>query len=286
MIARALAIAHTCMFDAWAAYDRNAVGTQLGASLRRPMRERTFATKNKAVSFAAYRAAVDLFPNSKWTVFDPLLASLGYDPSNTTTDTTRPAGIGNVACQAVLDYRHRDGSNQLGDEPGGQTGVPYSDYTSYTPKNDPMDLTAEVDLATVKDVNHWQPLTYVNAAGQKVTPKFLGHHWNLVTPFALTAPSQFRHPTGPTRVGSGQFEQQAADVLALSAGLTDSTEDDLRVLGRRAQHRDASGALEPARTIRVAARQARAQRRREDVLRAQHRVVRRRYLCVGQQDHV
>lgn len=111
MIARALAIAHTCMFDAWAGYDRNAVGTQLGASLRRPMRERTFATKNKAVSFAAYRAAVDLFPNSKSTVFDPLMASLGYDPSNTTTDTTRPAGIGNVGCQAVLDYRHRDGSN-------------------------------------------------------------------------------------------------------------------------------------------------------------------------------
>lgn len=99
--------------------------------------------------------------------------------------------------------------------------MPYSDYTSYTPKNDPMDLTAEVDLATIKDVNYWQPLTYVNAAGQKVTPKFLGHHWNLVTPFALTTPSQFRHPTGPTRVGSGQFEQQAADVLALSAGLTD-----------------------------------------------------------------
>jgi uncharacterized protein DUF6851 len=124
MVARALAIAHTCMFDAWAGYDRKAVGTQLGGFLRRPERERTVDNKEKAISFAAYRAAVDLFPNSRSTVFDPLMASLGYDPSNTTTDTSVPAGIGNVACQAVLDYRHHDGSNQLGDEPGGQAGVP------------------------------------------------------------------------------------------------------------------------------------------------------------------
>jgi hypothetical protein len=61
-------------------------------------------------------------------VFDPLMASLAYDPANTTTDTTTPAGVGNVACAAVLEYRHHDGSNQLGDEPGGQPGVAYSDY--------------------------------------------------------------------------------------------------------------------------------------------------------------
>jgi hypothetical protein len=34
MVARALAIVHTCMYDAWAAYDRKATGTQLGGSLR------------------------------------------------------------------------------------------------------------------------------------------------------------------------------------------------------------------------------------------------------------
>jgi hypothetical protein len=221
MVARALAIAHTCMFDAWAGYDRKAVGTQLGDSFRRPARDRTIDNKEKAVSFAAYRAAVDLFPHSKATVFDPLMVSLGYDPSNTTTDTTVPAGIGNVACQAVLDYRHHDGSNQLGDEPGGQAGVPYSDYTSYIPKNDPMDLAAEFDQTTVKDVNYWQPLTYINAAGQTTTPKFLGHHWNQVTPFALRSASQFRHPTGPAMMGSARFEKQSADVLALSAALND-----------------------------------------------------------------
>src|SRR5437588_6507911 len=41
MVSRALAIVHTAAYDAWAAYDRLAVGTQLGGSLRRPPQERT-----------------------------------------------------------------------------------------------------------------------------------------------------------------------------------------------------------------------------------------------------
>src|SRR5438874_12347015 len=58
MVARALAIVHTCAFDAWAAYDSRAVSTQLGSKLRRPKGERTMANKNAAISFAFYRAAV------------------------------------------------------------------------------------------------------------------------------------------------------------------------------------------------------------------------------------
>ena len=219
-VARALAIAHTCMFDAWAAYSARAIGTQLGASLRRPAGQRTQSNREEAVSFAAYRAAVDLFPGSTSNVFDRLMESLGYDPSNETTDLTQAAGVGNVACRAVLDFRHGDGANQLGDERGGQT-APYSDYTSYAPANEPMDLTAEFDPTTIHDLNRWQPLTYVNAAGQKVTPKYLTPQWNRVRPFALKSPAQLRDPVGPARVGSDEFEEQAAEVLGLSANLTD-----------------------------------------------------------------
>src|SRR5207302_11405380 len=70
MVARALFIVHNCVYDAWAAYDRTAVGTVFGGSLRRPISERTLANKNQAISFAAYRAAVDLFPGDKGVVFD------------------------------------------------------------------------------------------------------------------------------------------------------------------------------------------------------------------------
>ena len=41
IIARALAITHTCIYDAWAAYSPMAIGTVLGGSLRRPEVERT-----------------------------------------------------------------------------------------------------------------------------------------------------------------------------------------------------------------------------------------------------
>ena len=60
--ARAISVVHTAIFDAWAAYDVRALGTRLGSSLRRPAAERTLANKNKAISFAAYKALVDLFP--------------------------------------------------------------------------------------------------------------------------------------------------------------------------------------------------------------------------------
>jgi hypothetical protein len=46
--ARALGVAHTSMFDAWAAYDARAFGTRYGGTLRRPPAERTLENKNKA----------------------------------------------------------------------------------------------------------------------------------------------------------------------------------------------------------------------------------------------
>src|SRR6266851_1638221 len=107
IVARALAIVHTAMYDAWAAYDDRAVGTRLGGSLRRPAVERTLAGKNEAVSFAAYRVLVDLFP-TQTPAFKDLMASLGYDPANGSTDVATPAGVGNVAAAAVIAFRHHD----------------------------------------------------------------------------------------------------------------------------------------------------------------------------------
>jgi hypothetical protein len=104
MVARALAVVHTCMYDAWTTYDARAVGTQLGGSLRRPAAERTLANKNQAISFAAYRAAINLFPWDKASVFDPLMAALGYDTNDTSTDTTTPPGIGTSPARPFLIF--------------------------------------------------------------------------------------------------------------------------------------------------------------------------------------
>jgi Domain of unknown function (DUF6851)/VCPO second helical-bundle domain len=221
MVARALAIAHACMFDAWAAYDRVAVGTRSAGELRRPARERRLENKVEAISFAAYRAAVDLFPADRVTVFDPLMAQLGFDAADRSSDLATPAGIGNLAAEAVLTFRHRDGANQLGDEPGGKPGVAYSDYTGYAPANEPMDTRKPLSLATVHDVNRWQPLTYVDGTGAIVTPAFVGAHWQHVLPFAMERGDLLRSPTGPARYGSAEFLAQAQELLDVSAALTD-----------------------------------------------------------------
>src|SRR5690348_11465258 len=133
MVSRALAIVHTCMYDAWAAYDEKAVGTQLSGALRRPSAERTLANKERAVSYAAYRALSDVLPVDTESVYKPLMKELGYDPTDKSTDIETPTGIGNVACAAVLEFRHHDKSNQLGDLAQGA----YADWSHYSPVNPP-----------------------------------------------------------------------------------------------------------------------------------------------------
>jgi hypothetical protein len=222
MVARALFIVHNCIYDAWAAYDRRALGTVFGGSLRRPKSERTLANESQAISFAAYRAAVDLFPVDKTSVFDPLMASLGYDINDNSTDTTSPTGIGNVTCDAILAIRHNDGSNQLGNLTA--SGVPYADYTKYAPVNP----ATTVPLGTAYDYsslnpNRWQPLTYFNGT-ITVTPSFVGAQWYKVTPFALRSADEFLSfiaSFGPALYPSKTYVKQAQALVAISAGLTD-----------------------------------------------------------------
>ncbi len=220
MIARALAIIQTCEYDAWAAYDGKAVGTIFGGTLRRPKGERTLANKTEAISFAAYRGAMDLLPGDT-ALFAALLRSQGYDPNDNSTDIRMPDGIGNVACQGVLNFRHEDGSNQLGDEPGGTPGVPYSDYTGYVCVNKPMDLRAPFDPGTVVNPNRWQQLTYVDKSGNVVTPNFIGPFWGLVTPFAMSSGDQFRSTIKLPKFGSKAYRKQAQQLIDISANLTD-----------------------------------------------------------------
>lgn len=103
-VALILAIVQTCGYDAWSAYDAVAIGTQLGGSLRRPAAERTAENRAKAFSYGAYRALLDLFPQFEQQArIRDFMRRLGYDPDDASTDTTTPAGIGNVAAAAVLD---------------------------------------------------------------------------------------------------------------------------------------------------------------------------------------
>lgn len=205
VVARALAIVHTCAFDAWAAYNPTAVSTRLSSTPRKAQGGYAQEDKQKAVSFAVYRALLDLFPTQQ-PLLDAQMATLGYDPADTSTGPSTPSGLGNAAARAVLEFRHHDGSNQLGDlNPGA-----YTDYTGYQPVN-----TAD----TVNDPNRWQPIPIYNGS-TFVVPPFLAAHWKLVIPFALTTSSAVR-PSAPPLYPDPSYEAQADAVLRLNALLTD-----------------------------------------------------------------
>jgi PAP2 superfamily len=215
IVARALAISHTCMYDAWAAYDVRAVGTVLGGSLRRPVSEHNDANKAKAVSFAAYRCLLNLFPAGAARL-DLTMRGLGYDPTDLSTDVTTPQGIGNVTASAVIDSRRNDGSNQYGDLIPGA----YADYTGYAPRNPPLVFctpqTVEPCPPNTTDPNHWQPL--ISDTGS--TQTFIAPHWELVRPFALTSASQFDDQPPPNYLqGSINYAADVDDMLRYSAEL-------------------------------------------------------------------
>jgi hypothetical protein len=201
--ARALAVVHTGMYDAWAAYDGVAVPTRPDSPARRPAAERTLANKERAVSYAAYRTLADLFP-TQLALFNGLMADLGLDPLDTTTDPATPAGVGNAAAGAVLEFRHHDGSNQLGDLNG---GPPYSDYTGYQPVNTP-------DVVT--DPNRWQPLRNPDQTVQR----YLAPHWGRVIPFASQHADELRPPLPPLHP-HGLYRKEANQILHFSARLDD-----------------------------------------------------------------
>ena len=130
IIVRVTTLLQHAWFDAIAPYHATAVGvtSKLG---RRPATEGvTNRNKNVAIMYASLRLLNGMIPaaTAEWRA---LLTKYGLDPDNTTKDLSTPAGIGNVAGQAVVDNRLRDGMNQTGDMGRKYHPMPYHDYTGY-----------------------------------------------------------------------------------------------------------------------------------------------------------
>ena len=212
VVSRAYSIMHTAIFDAWAAYDPTAIATQLGDDLQRPEAEITEANKEEAMSFAAYRVLIELFPDQA-DIFDELMTELGFDPNNITTDTTTAAGIGNVSAEALLEFRREDGSNQNGDDPNGTLDVPYSDISGYEPVNSPGNPI---------DLERWTPeLVPMDAkpGEEDRIQEFLTPHWGEVTPFALESGDQFRpEAPEPFLLVEGEVDLEAQTITLEETG--------------------------------------------------------------------
>ena len=174
------------MYDAWAAYDDIAEPFLLGKTVggfacafdgvNKPANLK--AARDEAVSYASYRLLLHRFKNSPGSAkslasFDSLMVDLGYDISITSTNysTGSPAALGNYIAECMIIFGFLDGSNEQAN---------YADVLGYTSVNPPVDPTLPGDQG-IADLNRWQPIAFPQGS-----QPFLGPHWGLVVPFALT----------------------------------------------------------------------------------------------------
>lgn len=184
------------LYDAWAIYSTEAatyfMGNEIGgyrcswgpvapvADIREAQEE--------AMSYAVYRLLKHRFqlsPGADETLqrCDDLMAALGYDTNETSTDYINgpPAAVGNYLAQCMIQFGLQDGSNE---------GLRYQNRF-YQPVNPPL-VILDPGNPDITDMNRWQPLTldvFIDQAGNQIpfnTPEFLSPEWGTVTPFALT----------------------------------------------------------------------------------------------------
>ena len=206
MVARSIAIVHTCMYDSWAAYDSTAKLTQADFEKTGTKTPEDLQT---SISFAAYRALVDQFPKVK-AMFDTKMSILGYDITQNITAVNSAIGVGNRAAKQVLDFRQTDGANEAGG---------YADTSGYVSVNKPIRPFFPTEVGEIAYPDRWQPLTYLNDDIRPATPPYIAPHWQNVVPFALTSASQFR-PEPPQKITSQGFLEQAKWIIDTQANLT------------------------------------------------------------------
>lgn len=206
---RILGLIFTAVFDAWSRYDDTAHPVYLEGVGRQPLAARTLANKQKAISYAAYRALCHYYFSDS-LLYREKMEALGFDPDDASEDPETPQGIGNLAARQVIAARLNDGANERGDMAGG-TGQPYDDYTGYQPVNDADNLT---------DLSRWQPKYFSDGKGGKFAPGCLTPHWDNVKPLALASGDQFR-PGPPPAIGSEQLAQEVKEVVDMQGALTD-----------------------------------------------------------------
>ncbi|MEZ4632323.1 MAG: vanadium-dependent haloperoxidase [Deinococcales bacterium] len=185
------------MYDAWAAFDDEADTVLLGKTLgnyhcdyREPsmlMMSDIEATRNEAVSYAAYRLLSHRFAHSpgasiSLASFDALFSNLGYNPDIRNTNYMGVSGavLGNLIAKCVIEFGLQDGANEV------------NNYENqfYQPTNVAL-VPAMAGNRFIVNLNRWQPLsfeTFIDQSGNTVpggNPPFVSPEWGMVTPFAL-----------------------------------------------------------------------------------------------------
>ncbi|MHA6346532.1 vanadium-dependent haloperoxidase [Roseivivax sp. CAU 1761] len=164
--ARAYAMVHTAMFDAWASYDPDAVRVSFdreGDNLAGLGGEPQMIA---AMSHAAFTVLSALFPESGALFERVMTERYGLTPGG---DGSLAAEIGIDAAEDLLWLRAGDGANQAGG---------YADISGYVPVNSGPD--------DVVDIARWTPESApVDPEGAAPLQTFLTPHWRGVEGFGL-----------------------------------------------------------------------------------------------------
>jgi hypothetical protein len=214
LVLRVTTLATNSWFDATAPYHPTAVGvyTRLG---RRPASESaTNHNMNVALLYASYRVLNALLPKQAQTWRD-MLADVGLDPDDDSTDVTTPVGIGNAAGIGVVQGREHDGMNQIGDEGGrSYNPMPYMDYTAYEPVNTAYELA---------NPSRWQPDLQRQGMGLYKIQQFVTPQYALTEPYSYRNPRRFHvpPPKNSNHRRGKDYKRQADEVLQASADLND-----------------------------------------------------------------
>jgi hypothetical protein len=138
-------------------------------------------------------------------------AAEGIAVGDINTNANNPVGVGNLAANAILAFRHADNSNQVN---------LYADTTGYAPVNSPMSVALPSADDAIAFPGRWQAMTYLNADHEAKTPKFIAPHWGGVKPFAMSSGSQFRPVTPPQNPLSQGYLDQTKHVMDIQTRLT------------------------------------------------------------------
>ncbi|HVY72093.1 MAG TPA: hypothetical protein VHH73_19320, partial [Verrucomicrobiae bacterium] len=235
-----------CMYDAWAAYDSNAVGFVYHGKHTAPD---VTAARNEAISYAVFRMMLERHAYSRTaTNMMPedleFMAGLGYDTNNVSRDPSTPAGLGNLIYDQVSAWFINDGSRQtngvafpLANPPTAYPDAP-ADQGGYAFVNPPLAVAlpgiTDGTNHTVVDVNAWQRLIVANSIDQNGFPqnplqRYLGAQWLSVRPYQLaridpTLP--WIDPGPPPRFGTATHKKFVDEVLAVLWASSELTPDD------------------------------------------------------------
>lgn len=250
LVLRLTTLLTNALFDATAPYHPTAVGVYTRPD-RRPAAEATPRNINIATTYSVYRV-MNAFLPGRTDVWRKIVADLGLDPNDNSTDPTTPVGIGNLAGMGVVRGRANDGMNQLGNEYNRAFNpLPFGDYTGYTPVNTAYELV---------DPSRWQPDLQIFGAGLYKIQQFVTPQYALVDPYSYESPEAFSvsAPRASDHSNFAQYKAQADHVLYVSQRLTEEQkvkaelfDDKIRSLGFSAIFMAKSRGLSPIEFIQL-----------------------------------